>query len=193
MKYKSFCLENSVPCPVSEMSSIQAAPKREEDLVMQLSHRLHPRSSVPSSGIWEWRAGTECTFLLKDQPWCPERGCGFPAFHPVCFPVHIVPSKSLESTFGTNTEGLERVVYHSAKGLQTQVLPQVFCALFSHGGHATGPGRHWSCGQRGTWNSAQRDQRNFPNEALLYWKQSSRLFQPGPWLVSSKGPILIHQ
>lgn len=87
MKYKSFCLENSVPCPVSEMSSIQAAPKREEDLVMQLSHRLHPRSSVPSSGIWEWRAGTEYTFLLKDQPWCPGRGCGFPAFHPVCLPV----------------------------------------------------------------------------------------------------------
>lgn len=77
----------------------------------------------------------------------------------------------------TQKKGLERDVYHSAKGLQTQVQPQVFCALFSHGGHATGPGRHWSCGQGGTWNSAQRDQRNFSNEALLYWKQSSRLFQ----------------
>lgn len=83
MKYKSFRLANPVPCPVLEMSSIQATRKREEDSPMQLSHGLHPRSSsVPSSGIWEWRTGTKCTFLLKDQPWL-----WFPAFHPLCFPV----------------------------------------------------------------------------------------------------------
>lgn len=81
--------------------------------------------------------------------------------------------KSLESNFGINIEGLEWDVHLSAKGLQTQVLPQVFGALFSHRGHSTGLGSYWSCGQRDIWNSAQRDQRTFSYEALLEQETAS--------------------
>lgn len=137
-----------------------------------------PGPPCPSQGFGNGGLVQSALSCLRISPDAPNVLVGSQHFIHFASLFHIVPSKSLESSFGTNTEegfGARRVSL--CQGPPDPGSATVFRALFSHGGHATGPGRHWSCGQGGTWNSAQRDQRNFSNEALLYWKQSSRLFQ----------------
>lgn len=91
---------------------------------------------------------------------------------------HIVPSKSLESSFGTNTEegfGARRVPLCQRPpdpGLATSVL----CAVLPRRSrNRSRPSlKLWP---KGHLKLCPERSKELSNEELLYWKQSSRLFQ----------------
>lgn len=114
---------------------------------------------------------------------------------------HSIQFASLYHTVPAQESGIQLWHQHRRLGVRCVPLCQgppdpgsttsVLCAPFSHRGHSTGRGGHGSCGQRGIWNSARRDQRNFSTEVLLEQETLSAV----PWLVRSeaRGPILMPQ